>query len=177
MTPLQETITRTATALLGIKEIEPNQGWINAPEFTRDMQTIAHWKPSDEWCADTGKVIWYNSFPNTDHALLNRYFSANCVESWHNFRKSPEFKTSPNCPVPGALAIWELHSKGEPTSKGHMGVVSKCLPPHFNTIEGNTSATGSRTGNIIAENPHSLDRPYNPNGLNILGFVYADKIK
>lgn len=177
MTPLQQTIVNTATSLIGIKEIEPNQGWQNAPEFTADMIRLCHWKKGDEWCADTGKVIWYRSHPAENHDLLNRYFSANCMETWHNFRNSPEFHTSTSEPVPGALAIWQLSRGGKPTNMGHMGLVTKFLLPHFSAIEGNTSATGTRTGNIIWQNPHTVGKLYNPDNLNFVGFIYPDRIK
>lgn len=173
MTTLQQQILTTAQSLIGITEIPQNQGWHNA-EFQADMTSIAHWTHGQSWCAQTQRVVWHKSFlvadPGNIH-LLARYFSANCMETWLNFRKSPEFKTSPTVPVIGALAIWRHGT----TEMGHMGCVSLISGPvNFASIEGNTSNNGSREGNIIWENHHLIGKPYNANSLNLVGFVYPN---
>ncbi len=59
------------------------------------------------WCAFTGELIWHDAFE--------------AVETWKNFLKSKEFRTSPDVPKLGALAIW-MNGDGP---LGHLGVVQQ----------------------------------------------------
>ncbi len=120
--------------------------------------------------------VWIEAFMQIDPLtipLIKKYANGSSLQTYFNFQKSKEFHVQQN-PVPGALVIFR-HGN---TTQGHEGIVttvdSDC--GGFNFISGNTSATGSREGTIVGDKHQKLNLAFNPNGLNLLGFVNCQKI-
>jgi len=176
MGELGKAIVEIARKDLGQKEKKGNSGFVSAIKEAK--MKLVGWIKYQSWCAYNAESYWLDAFKihkPTHVKLLSKYFSGSVYQTWKNFRASREFKTSPNKPVLGALAIWQDGTSG----LGHMGVVSIIEGVTFWSIEGNTNAQGSREGTIVGENRHSSLMPYNPekpNGRWLMGFVYPDPI-
>ena len=176
MSKLSEKIVVIATEDLGQKEKPNNSGFVS--ETKERLMKLVGWQKGDSWCAFNAESYWQQAFDleDTDNAkLVAKYFSGNAVQTWKNFRASKEFKTDPKKPLIGSIAVWQKYANGKPTTQGHIGIVSKVLSSvSFECIEGNTSEKGSREGTIVGINRRIIGNPINPNGLNLLGFVYPD---
>lgn len=176
MSRLQELIVKYAKADIGNKELKGNSGFVSKIKEAR--LKLMGWIKGQSWCAYNAESIWKYAFSEEKPSyvkLLDKYFSGSTVTTWKNFRKSAEFKTSPNIPVIGALAIWQ---DGE-TGLGHIGVVTTHDQNRFKSVEGNTNESGSREGTIVRENDHLNNLPFDPKSPKkrwLMGFVYPDPI-
>jgi hypothetical protein len=91
------------------------------------------------------------------------------VATYSQFAASKKFTVS-QIPVLGAIAVWRHGDSWQ----GHLGTVTAVdlEKKRFVTVEGNTNNNGSRNGYIVLEKLRSLGLPHNPNGLNLIGFIY-----
>lgn len=179
MQRLTELIIKTAIADIGIKEKPNNSGWYNS--IKEKALKAAGWIMGQPWCSYEAETIWVDAFNVEDPnavGLLRKYFSGSAVQTWKNFRASKEFKTSPNIPYLGSLAVWQHYKNGTATGQGHIGVVVEAPNANmFKSIEGNTSEAGSREGTVVGKNSHVIDKERaRENGLRLLGFISAIRI-
>lgn len=168
MADLTSTILRVAKSYIGQKEKPNNSGFID-PLFEK-KQKARGWINGQAWCAYTAELIYYDAFTECDPCsipLINKYFSGSTLQTFKNFKASPEFKVRA-WPVLGAVVIWQ-HGSG---STGHAGVVTWFDETTFKSVEGNTSEDGSREGTIVRENKHEIVKPYQARSLNLLGFIH-----
>jgi len=171
---LTERILQIANGYIGQKEKPNNSGFID-PLFEKKLKSRG-WLNGQAWCAYTGELIWYDAFTELDVCalpLINKYFSGSAVQSFKNFKASPEFKVRLE-PVLGGILIWQ-HGDSD---LGHMGCcVSIKDSNHVGSVEGNTNASGGREGIEVALKARTLNLPHNRIGLNYLGCVYPIRIK
>jgi len=173
---LPDRIVELARSYIGQEETPNNSGFKNA-WFQALMEKIG-WIKSQSWCAYFAKSCWYTAFLELDPVgakLILKYANGSSLQTYYNFAKSKEFHVQ-TFPVPGALVIFREGN----SASGHEGVVTPTMltSTGFNFVSGNTSVTGavSREGKIVAEKYRKLNLPYNPNGLNIIGFVVPTRI-
>lgn len=170
---LSECIVQVAGSYIGQKEKPNNSGFVD-PLF-ENKQKARGWLHGQAWCAYTAELIWYDAFTELDPSavpLINKYFSGSTLQTFKNFKASPEFAVRPT-PKLGAVAIWQ-HGSG---TTGHAGVVRSFTDTTFKSVEGNTSEKGSREGTIVLENFHEILKPYQAKGLNLLGFIWPIRLK
>lgn len=117
-------------------------------------------KDGEAWCCYFQEAVFVET--------LRALFSASTVQTFQNFKNAGyEITEGPRV---GALVIWQSYKDGKPQWSGHAGLVTKVNSDgSFVTIEGNTTAAGSREGNSVQEKVRKNIRT--DNGLNILGFV------
>lgn len=170
---LADRVVRIAKSLVGQKEISGNAGFKD-PDFEKRMAEVG-WKKGEAWCSYAGELVWKSAF-GYDHVLyhiIDKLFSASAVQTWKNFKKSEYFKTG-QVPKRGALGIYQL-GDGWP---GHLVIVVVDEPkPIFETVEGNTNASGGREGIEMAEKKRKTGEPFGKKKLNLLGFVYLPEEK
>lgn len=171
---LTEKIITVAESYIGQREKPNNSGFIN-PDFEKKQKAMG-WLKGQSWCAYTGELIWHEAFAELEPdtiPLLNKYFSGSAVQSYKNFKESPEFKVRPE-PVLGGILVWR-HGDGE---MGHMGCcVSIMDSNHVGSVEGNTNAAGGREGIEVALKQRALNLPHSKTGLNYLGCIQPIRIK
>lgn len=170
---LTEKIVKVAKSYVGQKEKPNNSGFVD-PLFEQ-KQKARGWLHGQAWCAYTAELIWYDAFTELDACavpLINKYFSGSTLQTFKNFKASPEFAVRA-VPKLGAVAIWQHGS----STAGHAGIVTFFTETTFKSVEGNTSEKGSREGTIVLENYHEIVKPYTSKGLNLLGFVHPIRIK
>lgn len=195
MNHIQTLIRTEAYKWRGEKEIPPNQGFEN-PELERQLKEITGWEKGDSWCADMAWLIWYNSYSHYKNSILhdlNRLFSPSAVTSFKNFAKRPAITPTVfdvrQIPIMGSLIYFQdykfIQGKLIAQWQGHAGVVVE-LPETpeemknklaqgnafmVTTIEGNTSESGSREGDVVGLKTRHIDYSHKL-GLVPLGFVY-----
>jgi surface antigen len=165
---LIDRIVEAARSIVGQKETPGNSGFKD-PAFQKQMEAVG-WQKLQSWCSYTGELIWKTAF-NKDHRLypaIDKLFSGSAVATFANFEHSDLFETGQE-PRVGALAIWR-HGSGW---QGHLGVVVLVVDKNnFRSVEGNTNAAGGREGIEVAEKSRATGLPFNPSGLNLIGFIY-----
>lgn len=164
-----QTIVAAAKGYKGQEEIQPNQGFKD-PSFAAKMLAVGFYKGAS-WCGFYVMVVLFGAYADAPEILkyLKAYCSPSTHTMWANFRASKEVITG-QIPKLGAVAIWQ---EGSGTN-GHTGIVIGVSPDnrHFVCSEGNSNSDGSRNGYEVSENLHTVGKPFNPNGLNLLGFAY-----
>lgn len=170
---LEEKIVAVAKSFVGQKEKPNNSGFID-PLFEK-KEKARGWINGQSWCAYTGELIWYDAFTEIEPdalPLINKYFSGSAVQSYKNFKASPEFKVRKE-PVLGGILIWQ-HGDSE---LGHMGCcIALTDINHVGSVEGNTNAAGGREGIEVALKNRVLNLPHSTTGLNYLGCVQPNRI-
>lgn len=169
---LSERIVQIARSYIGQEETANNSGFKSS--WFRDKLVAMGWLKFQSWCAYTGKSIWYDAFKELDPVgakLVLKYANGSVLQTYNNFARSKEFHVQVS-PVPGALVMFREGNK----TTGHEGVVTTLVTGGFNFISGNTSKAGSREGTTVLEKYRAFNTPYQPNGLNLIGFVNCIRI-
>lgn len=167
---VRETIKYVAETYIGQKELKANSGFVD-PEFQKKMEAVGFDK-GEAWCSLFAELVWSESYGRFDSTIiynLQKYFSDSAVQTWNNFKKSKQFKTS-NKPEIGDLAVWQKYNDGKAHWSGHVAVVTEPDELWFWTVEGNTNNIGGREGDGV----YKRQRDYNfnvDNGLRLLGFI------
>jgi hypothetical protein len=165
---LAERIIAAAKSIIGQHEKAGNSGFVD-PLFEKRMQQVG-WLKFQAWCAYTVELIWKEAFTDKHslYTLIDKLFSGSALATWNNFKQSKQFSTG-QIPKAGAIAIFQ-HGR---SSQGHTGVVVEVLKPNvFAAVEGNTNDSGGREGIEVADKIRKTGLPFNPRGLNLLGFIY-----
>jgi hypothetical protein len=169
---LLDSILAVAKSYLNQEETPNNSGFKNL--WFQKLMISMGWYKGASWCAFTGKAIWYNGFLQADPIgakLILKYATGSAIGTYSAFAKSKEFHVQHN-PVVGGLVIFQ-DGNGP---YGHEGVVTSLIPGGFTFTSGNTSVAGSREGTTVLDKPRMLNVPFNPSGLNLLGFVNPVRI-
>lgn len=169
---LQDRIIELVRSYIGQEETPNNSGFKNAT-FQKLMEKIG-WSKGQAWCSFFSKSVWCTAFLEFDPIgtkLILKYANGSSLQTYYNFAKSKEFHVQ-TFPVPGALVIFREGN----SASGHEGIVTTFDNLGFNFVSGNTSKVGSREGTIVLEKYRKLNLPYNPNGLNLTGFVSPIRI-
>lgn len=161
---LQDRIVATARKYIGQQELPNNSGFKNS--WFQNLMAKVGWQKFQSWCAYLAMEVWLECFDEATGKLIRKYANGSSVQTYINFQRSKEFHVQPN-PVMGALVIFR-HGN---SSQGHEGVVTGLKNGSFLFVSGNTSEAGSREGTTVLEKERKLGLPFNPNGLNIMGFV------
>lgn len=125
---------------IGVRE----KGGINKGPEVEIFQRAVDGKASGEpWCC---AFVWFCILEaekmykaNYGKSLQSWLFKTeHCLTLWNLSPKEAKLAT----PEPGAIIIWQhMSPEGQPTAKGHVGIVSRVIDKTFiETIEGNTSS-------------------------------------
>lgn len=169
-----------AKSFLGQLETEEgqNQGFVD-PEFEK-MMTTAGWYKGGAWCGFFLRLVYMLSKAQLTYRYNGKsrsYITGGAVKTMQEATRAGNWHTEP---VPGAVAVWRSFKGGKKQSTGHMGVVVECklyapgyLPKqgYFKTVEGNTTAAGSREGKIVGEKTRRFNWGED-DGLRLMGFVH-----
>lgn len=171
---LQDLIVTTANKYVGMKEIRGNMGWTN--EAFEEKMIATGWGETQAWCAYFTELVYSEVYDPLGLAKdLDKYFSGSARRTLSKFAEAEGWSTG-TVPVVGAVAIWKLVKGGKDKWQGHAGIVTKVLDSHMETVEGNTNASGSREGGLVAEK----NRKYRfkvENGLALEGFIYPKGVE
>lgn len=167
----------------GIKEHGNNQGWQDVffdelnMSFEDLMKTVG-WETTHAWCAYFSELVWKLAYAKIDTTMvdkLDKLFSANAVQTYHNFEKS-EFECS-KIAVDGSVLIYQVYKNGNPTTSGHAAIVINSNDGIvIDTIEGNTNAKGSREGDQVANKTRIISFDKKQNSWIPLGFIKPIKL-
>jgi hypothetical protein len=150
---------------LGQKEKENNSGFEDQ-QLEIEMKAVG-WKKGYPWCSLIVKRWALKAFPDRK-SEFEKLFSPSAVTTFENF-KNAGYSIS-LLPVAGAIVIWQRYVDGNPTWKGHAGIVSEVLSKSkFKSIEGNGSVKGSPEGTTVVEPLRKIATVQT--GLNVLGFI------
>jgi hypothetical protein len=147
---------------------KPGNSGFKDPSFEKEM-VAAGWLKGDPWCATFQKMVFRKLFTGDLLAAVNHQFNASAKQTADRVKAAGVFETG-TVPEPGAVVLF-LHGHG-PT--GHAGMV-ETVDFKTNTmhcIEGNTNASGSREGNIVASKPRTITRAFSADGLNVYLYIY-----
>lgn len=164
---LPDLIVSIAKKYIGQEELPQNSGFKNS--WFQNLMAKVGWVKYQSWCAYFSEMVYIEAFSQLDPAgvpLIKKYANGSSLQTYFNFQKSKEFHVQTH-PALGGLVCFR---EGNGTS-GHEGIVTSVGDKGFYFISGNTSVAGSREGTTVLNKFRSLDLPFNPNGLNLLGFV------
>jgi len=154
-------IVAIAMSYVGQTEIKGNQGFKDKA-FEKKMVAVGFNK-GDAWCAYFAELVW------KEGGQESKTFSASAWITAMKFQAAG-YEWS-GVPVPGALVVYRSFKNGKPLATGHIGIVTEVTADGFKSVEGNTSASGSREGTLVGLREHSFRWSEN-NGLRLMGFVY-----
>lgn len=120
------------------------------------------------WCAAFVEVCLKDAFPDRVDEW-NKLCSLSAVQTFKNF--SGAAYTTGHLPAVGWLVVWQQYKDGKALWAGHIGIVESCNGDTWTSIEGNTSATGSREGVKVGRVAHKIAKDPVLNGLRLLGFI------
>jgi hypothetical protein len=169
---LQDKIIETARSYIGQEETVNNSGFKNS--WFQNLMVRIGWLKGQSWCAYFAKLAWHEAFTYFDPdgaRLILKYANGSAYQTYQNFARSREFHVQVN-PVPGALVIFRLGNSWQ----GHEGIVTTISARGFYFVSGNTSKAGSREGTTVLEKFSALNEAYEPDGLNLTGFVNPIRI-
>lgn len=170
METINNLIIKQALKYVGERELKGNSGFENET-FWMKMEAVG-FNPGEAWCALFAELVWregYGFYNSLFGLQLEKLFSESAVATFNNFRKS-DWITSLE-PEPADLVIWQMYKDGRPHWSGHAGIVSKVFTEDFDSIEGNTNASGGREGVEVAIKRRPLDFTPKNHGLVLKGFV------
>ena len=170
-------VVKEATKHLGTVERPNNQGFYDQ-EFNRLISEYG-FSRGMAWCALFAELCCRQAAQSAGlkslDALYDKYFSAHCLTTWQRFDASPQFLTrQPGTyktidPEAGDIGLMQMGG----TTAGHAVIITG--PKRLglggwvvDTIEGNTSASGSREGTTVLRKVRKLN---GKRGLHFVGFV------
>jgi hypothetical protein len=158
---MTKSISEVAISYIGQTEKPKNSGFTMA-SFQEKMVHVG-WSKAMPWCAYFCKLVAIEAMPEHKEEFM-KLFSGMAIVTFNNFKATGKtFQT----PQVNDLIVWQ-HGK---TSQGHIGVVTSVDKKGVITIEGNTNDLGGREGYIVAQKDRKINLPFNPKGLNLLGFI------
>lgn len=162
MTPFE-----VAKKYIGQTEKPANSGF-NDAVFEQKMKQVGFVK-SHAWCCYFAELVFKEAFPEK-FAALDKLFSASTIQTFENF-KNAEYKISA-LPVENTLVIFQTMRNGKPEWTGHAAICGPVTDGwKFESIEGNTSGSGSREGIMVAKRIRKTIKDVD-NGLKVLGFIH-----
>lgn len=159
----------------GIEELPGNSGFKD-DHFQSLMEEIG-WQKGWPWCASYVKMVYYNVFKQIDNGVarwIQDDFTHSATETYEKCEENPRWTTVIKQPVPGSVVIWRKWENGEPSWKGHAGIIvipgAGEFDSHFKSIEGNTNDEGGRLGIEVAVKTRRNNH-FEKNGLVVEGFI------
>ncbi len=164
---------RYAKKFVGEREIAGNMGFENE-EFDRLMREYGDFSDTQAWCMSFAKMIWIQRAGKRYEKLIEEMITPSTQTTWTNFEKDKSglFSVSDK-PKKGSIVIWQKYTGGSQTWQGHAGIVTDVKKDSFDTIEGNTSGTGTREGIEVAVKNRKFDWDVK-NGLRLKGFIHQN---
>ena len=153
---------------LGQKEKKGNSGFQD-PAFEKEMREEG-FQTGWAWCQVFCRLVYMNCYPEKAEEF-KQLFSPSTVQTFRNFRDA----AYPIGYVPqlDSMVIWQTYKKGQAMPTGHAGIVCKVKSTwEFESVEGNTSGSGSREGWIVGKHERKVFADVE-NGLKVLGFVHV----
>lgn len=166
-----EQIIAVAKGYIGQQEVQPNLSFKD-PSFLAKMKARG-WQVGQPWCGYFAKQCWVEAYAENVELLskVKSLLNGGALSTLENCRADKTFMVNMT-PAPGAICIFvEGHGPN-----GHAAIVTAAEDINFLTVEGNTNTDGSRDGYEVAPKSHQLNRPFNPTGLNIAGFIHPIEI-
>lgn len=164
---LGEKIAAMAKTYIGKTEIPPNAGFTDK-QFEADMKLVG-WYVGGNWCAFFCILIWWKCLTAASFKYFFQFASGNALEMYHKCHAS-RYMITGIVPKVGAIAIYR---EGNSETVGHADLVVEVIDEkHFYTVDGNSNTNGSRNGYEVAPHSKTLGLPFNPAGLNFVGFIY-----
>lgn len=157
-------IIEVAKKYVGQTETLNNSGFTDK-SFEQKMKDVG-WSKSLSWCAFFTELVWKEAMPEK-YTELDKLFSGSATATYKNFDLANGW-TCGQLPKIGSLAVWRYGNGWQ----GHIGVVIESNTTTFKSVEGNTNDKGGREGYIVAVKNRVLKGKYQPNGLNLIGFIY-----
>lgn len=156
-----------AEKYIGITEKPGNMGF-NDADFERRMQDVGFQK-GHAWCCYWAELVFKEAYPEK-FSRIDELFSGSTVQTFRNFRDAAYIIG--NIPQLDTLVIWQSHKNGKPQPTGHAAIVSKVISTwEFESIEGNTNASGGREGFEVARKSRKVLADVKT-GLKVLGFIH-----
>jgi hypothetical protein len=157
-----------AKQYVGITELPNNSGWKDK-DFEAKMRATG-WNIGEAYCSYWVELCLKEAYPH-QHRIWDKLCSGSAVQTFKNFKKAGyEISTAP---VANSIVIWQQYKAGVASWQGHAGICTAAIDNQtFRTYEANTSAAGSREGNIIAAKLRTTAKK--ATGLNTLGFIIID---
>jgi len=168
---LRKVIVATANSYVGKREKKNNGGFLD-PQFEREMRSIG-FQTGHAWCMYFVELVWrkaYRVINAIADAELHKLFSASVMQTRNNFVNAGKkfgFKLS-QTGEPGDIVIWQSRKN---KSLGHTGILTTTVTKNskdFNTIEGNTNASGGREGIEVARKYRMIK---SSGDLQLIGFI------
>lgn len=159
----KKTIAQVAISYIGQTEKQYNSGFSD-PDFEKEMKAVG-WQIKQAWCAYFCELCAIKAHPEKRDELI-KLFSGHVLTCFRNFQSAGKIVDKPQV---NDLAVWQLGR----SAQGHMGVVIAVNDNEilFSTVEGNTNDKGGREGYIVAKKNRNANLKFNPNILNLLGFI------
>lgn len=166
-------IIAIAASYIGQLEIKPNKGFADQA-FGLKLKQVGFYV-SAPWCAFFTKLVYGEAYYDVKflHQAVAKHCTGGALDTLRRNENAGVFSIG-ETPKPGAIVIWRM---GKGTS-GHVGIVESVDLANntMTTIEGNTNASGSREGDRVARKLRTITRPFQANGLNVEGYIYAFEI-
>lgn len=154
-------IVDIASKYVGQVEKKGNAGFKDAA-FEKQMRAAGFYTGAP-WCGFFCELVWREA--GQDASII----TGSAVQTMKNAAKAKNWHIDP---VPGAVVIYRSFKDGVAQSTGHMGIVTSVHGDTYSTIEGNTSAAGSREGTIVSKRFGKEKRWHEKNGLCLMGFIH-----
>lgn len=126
----RELLIETAKNFIGVKEFQDNDGAV-VEMFQKAVDGVAS---KEAWCAGF-TMYCLNRVQEITNIKDCVFRTESVIECW---QRSP-FTARKEEPEPGDIVLWWFFKDGQPTMKGHMGIVTEVNADTFKTVEGNTS--------------------------------------
>jgi hypothetical protein len=161
---MENKIAEMALSYIGEKEVPGNMGFTDKA-FEKKMYDVGFQK-TYAWCSLFMELCVKEGEPEFYEAY-EKLFSASATTTYKNFDIAGKASQSPEI---GCGVIWR-HGNGW---TGHAGIVVgvDLNNATIETIEGNSNNDGSRDGYAVVKKTRHLFAPYDPTGLNMVGFIH-----
>ena len=161
-------IAETALSYIGQMEKPGNSGFVDL-EFEKQMKSVGFYK-SAPWCGFFCRLVWMEAGQSLEAMHGKRKRTIVTSSAVKSMKAASDCNRWSDKPIPGAISVWRNFKDGVPQSTGHMGIVVSVDVDSFETVEGNTNASGGREGNTVARKTRSYSW-YRKDGLRLMGFI------
>lgn len=161
----RKSISGYAQSFLGEEETNANKGFKNK-DFEAKMRA-AGWYAGAQWCSFFVKMVYEHCLDSQAKDLAHKLISGSTQQTFLNFQNSKNdvFEVSSK-PKKDGIVIWQNLSN---STYGHTGIVISVSGDRFETIEGNSNASGSE--GIVKHGKYSLSQEQAGNGRKLRGFI------
>lgn len=130
----EKLLIESALSFVGTQEDGDNSGAL-IQEFQKAVDGKAQ---KESWCLAFVQYCVKKIDETTGGEKTCLFPTEHVMTLWH--KTCPEARL--NKPIPGCLVLWQFWKDGQPTSSGHVGIVTQVTLNALITCEGNTSPSG-----------------------------------